>query len=417
MFALVDCNNFYASCERAFRPELEGRAVVVLSNNDGCVIARSNEAKELGIKMGEPAFQLQQRFNYTPIEIFSSNYELYGDMSFRVMKTLSAFTPDIEQYSIDEMFLSLKGFQGYDLRAYGEKMRSSVRRNCWIPVCVGMAPTKALAKVANRIAKKYQEKLSGVHIIDTDEKRYKALKWLPIEDVWGIGRQFQKKLKDANVHTAYDFTCLPDEAVRSMMSVVGLRLKKELEGRRHLELERQTVKKSIATTRSFAADIASFDEVRERVVTYAVRCAEKLRQQKSYCSKVEVFVLTNPFRDDRPQYANKILMTLPFPSNSDITIAKSAAQGLEIIFREGFGYKKAGVVVHGLVPQPYRQGNLFTAENPKHEKLMKVMDTLNKYQLDQVVRIASQDLKREKMRRERLSPYYTTRWENVIEIK
>ncbi len=409
MFALVDCNNFYASCERAFRPELEGRAVVVLSNNDGCVIARSNEAKELGIKMGEPAFQLQQRFKETPIEIFSSNYELYGDMSFRVMKTLSAFTPDLEQYSIDEMFLGLKGFQQYDLKAYGQKMRSEVRRNCWIPVCVGMAPTKALAKVANRIAKKYQEKLSGVHIIDSHEKREKALKWLPIEDVWGIGRQFQKKLKDANVHTAYDFTCMPDEAVRSMMSVVGLRLKKELEGRRHLELERQTAKKSIATTRSFAADIVPFDEVRERVVTFAVRCAEKLRQQKSYCSKVEVFVITNQFREDRPQYANKISITLPSPSNSDIVLAKTAARALEIIFREGFA--------HGLVPQPYRQGNLFMTEDPRHEKLMKVMDKLNRYQLDQVVRIASQDFKREKMRRERLSPSYTTRWENVIEIK
>jgi len=417
MFALVDCNNFYASCERAFRPELEGRAVVVLSNNDGCVIARSSEAKQLGIKMGEPAFRLQQFLKEHPVEIFSSNYELYGNMSFRVMKTLSSFTPDLEQYSIDEMFLSLKGFHQYDLRRYGEKMRSEVRRNCWIPVCVGMAPTKALAKVANRIAKKYQDKLSGVHVIDSDEKRDKALKWLPIEDVWGIGRQFQKKLKDANVHTAYDFVSLPDEAVRKMMSVVGLRLKKELEGRRHLELERQTAKKSIATTRSFASDIFTFDEVRERVATFAVRCAEKLRQQRSYCSKVEVFVITNRFREDRPQYANKVVVTLPFPSNSDIVLAKAAAQALEIVFREGFGYKKAGVVVHGLVPQPYRQGNLFAAEDPRHEKLMGVMDRLNKLQLNQVVRIASQDFKREKMRRERLSPYYTTRWESVIEIR
>lgn len=236
MYALVDCNNFYASCERVFNPKLRHVPIVVLSNNDGCVIARSNEAKELGVPMGAAAFEFRNLFQEKGIQVFSSNYALYGDMSNRVTTILKRFTPDIEVYSIDECFLKFKGFEKFDLTEYCLKIRKEVLQCTLIPTCVGIAPTKALAKVANRIAKKFPQ-LNGVYSIDSEEKRIKALKWLDIEDVWGIGRQFAKKLKTKGVYKAIQFTDLPDDYVRKEFSVVGLRLKKELEGVSVLELE------------------------------------------------------------------------------------------------------------------------------------------------------------------------------------
>lgn len=417
MFALVDCNNFYASSERAFQPNLNGKPVVVLSNNDGCVIARSNEAKEIGIKMGLPAFMLKEFEANKDLHIFSSNYELYDDMSRRVMNTLSEFSPEIEVYSIDEIFLKFTGFEKYDLYKYGQEMRNTVKKNCWIPVSVGYAPTKALAKVANKIAKKYSDRWDGVYVIDTEEKRIKALKWLPISDVWGIGRQISKKLIGWGVHTAYDFTQLDDYTVQKELSIVGLRLKKELSGFNYLDLEETQRKKAIATTRSFAKDEYLYENLCERVSTYATRCAEKLRREESYCTKIEVFLITNKFKVHEMQYAKKVVVNLPFASNSNITIVKYAKKALDIIYKEGFGYKKTGVVVHGITPEPYKQGNLFFNENPKHEKLMKVMDFLNISKMDPVVTLASNDLKkREKMLRERLSQCYTTKWNDLIEI-
>ncbi|WPO84634.1 Y-family DNA polymerase (plasmid) [Chryseobacterium sp. JJR-5R] len=416
MFALVDCNNFYASSERAFQPELNKKPVVVLSNNDGCVIARSNEAKELGIKMGLPAFMLKS-FISDELHIFSSNYELYDDMSRRVMNTLSEFTPEVEIYSIDEIFLKFTGFENYDLNQYGQEMKRTVMKNCWIPVSVGFAPTKALAKVANKIAKKFPEHLNGVHVIDTEEKRIKALKWFPIEDVWGIGRQLSLKLSGWGIRSAYDFTQLPDYTVQKELSIVGLRLKKELSGLNYLDLEETQRKKAIATTRSFARDEYIYDNLMERVSTFATRCAEKLRKEKSYCSKVEVFLITNRYKENEPQYGNKVIINLPFPSNSSITITKYARKALYIIYKQGYGYKKTGVVVHGITPEPYRQGNLFLNEDHRHEKLMKVMDSLNVSKSDPVIALASQDLKkREKMLREKLSQCYTTKWNDLILI-
>ncbi|WP_312422530.1 Y-family DNA polymerase [Epilithonimonas sp.] len=417
MFALVDCNNFYASAERAFQPHLEGVPIVVLSNNDGCVIARSYEAKDLGIKMGLPAYQLKEFTEKYDIKVFSSNYELYDDMSKRVMKTLTYFTPDIEVYSIDEIFLKFVGFQDFNLFDYGQKMKNAVKKNTWLPVCVGFAPTKALAKVANKIAKKFPDRCNGVYVIDNEEKRIKALKWLNIEDVWGIGRQISKKLISWNVKTAYDFTQLDDYTVQKEFSIVGLRLKKELLGINFLDLEVQERKKAIATTRSFASDEYEYNNIAERVSTFAVRCAEKLRREKSFCSKIEVFLITNRFKENNPQYSNKVVINLPFPTNSDITIAKYAKQALNIIYIDGFGYKKTGVVVHEITPEPYKQMNLFFNESDKHKVLMETLDKLNISKMDPVVRIASQDLKkREKMRREKLSKCYTTKWNDLIEI-
>ncbi|MEK9612930.1 MAG: Y-family DNA polymerase [Flavobacteriaceae bacterium] len=262
MFALVDCNNFYASCERVFQPQWEGKPVVILSNNDGCVIARSNEAKALGIPMGAPAFQYKSLFQQKKVKVFSSNYPLYGDMSSRVMRILEQYTPNVEVYSIDEAFLQFKGFDLFDLEQEGHRMRKQVRQWTGIPVSVGMAPSKALAKIANKIAKKFTEKTKGVYCIDTEEKRIKALKWTSIGDVWGIGRKHCKRLKAIGVDNAWKFTLLPDDWVRKHMSILGLRLKKDLQGLPSIQQEEITPhKKGIATTRSYEGTLSLYSDL------------------------------------------------------------------------------------------------------------------------------------------------------------
>lgn len=418
MYALVDCNNFYASCERSFDPSLNGKPVVVLSNNDGCAIARSNEAKALGIPMGAAAFEYEKLFQENDVKVFSTNFALYGDMSNRVMKILSTYTPDVEVYSIDEIFLKFNGYQNFNLHKYGLDMKNNVLTNTRIPVSIGYAPTKALAKVANRIAKKFPEITQGVYIIDSEEKRIKVLKWLKIGDIWGIGRQFENKLRSQGINNAYQFTQLPDYYIQKEMSIVGLRLKKELVGKEYLELEEKKRKKAIATTRSFDKNYREYDIIKERVSTFASRCAEKLRKEKSYCSEVIVFIHTNFFRKDQPQYSKSIKVKIPQPTNSSITISKYAIKALEKIFIEGFAYKKAGVIVSKISPEPYRQFNLFENEDPRHKNLMKTLDRINKSLPNPVVKLASQDFgRREKMKQEKLSPRYTTKWDELLEIE
>ena len=262
MFALVDCNNFYASCERVFNPKLDKESIVILSNNDGCVISRSNEAKALGVPMGAPAFKYDPFFKKNKVHVFSSNFPLYGDMSSRVMNILSSYSPNIEVYSIDEAFLELKGFENYNLEEYGKEIREKILKWTGIPVSIGFAPTKALAKVANRISKKFDKKTNGVYVINSREEREKALKWLKIEDVWGIGYKHATRLKSYKINKAYDFIKLPDDWVRKQMSIVGLRLKKELEGESVLSLgESRSPKKAIATTRSFEKNLTCFEDL------------------------------------------------------------------------------------------------------------------------------------------------------------
>lgn len=417
MFALVDCNNFYVSCERVFRPDLIGRPVVVLSNNDGCVIARSNEAKAIGIPMGTPAFQNEELFKKNGIHVFSANFALYGDMSQRVMNILSDYSPEIEIYSIDEAFLQLKGFEKYNLQEYGKKMRRRVTKWTGIPISVGIARTKALAKVANRIAKKFPEKTAGVYIIDDEEKRVKALKWLKIEDVWGIGRQHTKRLNAINVNTAFDFVQLDDAWVKKNMSVVGLRLKHDLQGIPTLEMELPQPKKNIATTRSFDENYTDFDQVKERIITFAVSCAEKLRQQKSCCNAIMVFIHTNGHREDLPQYSRNIVVKLPFATNSNIELAKFATQALEKIFKDGFHYKKAGVIVMDFTHENQHQLKLFEDSNPKHKPIMQAIDNINAIFGQHKIKLGSQDLNKVwKMRQERLSPRYTTNLNEIITV-
>lgn len=418
MFALIDCNNFYASCERVFRPDLNGKPIVVLSNNDGCVIARSNEAKAIGIPMGAPAFEYEAVFKQQKVHVFSANFALYGDLSHRVMTLLGEFSPEIEVYSIDEAFLKLTGFDYFDLQAYGNEMKERVTKGTGVPISVGIAPTKALAKVANRIAKKYPKETKGTYVIDTEEKRLKALKWLAVEDIWGIGRKHAARLRSQGVKTALDFTQLSDAWVQKSMSIVELRLKRDLEGKPTLDLEALKVKKNIATTRSFEKTLTELEQLKERVATFAVAAAEKLRKQKSCCKAISVFVHTNGFRQDLPQYAQNTLAKLPYATNSSIELARFAQQALERIYRKGYDYKKAGVVLLDILPENQVQQALFENSNPKHISLMQTMDQLNQRFGQQKIKLAVQDPKRVwKMKQEKLSPRYTTNLKDIITIK
>ena len=417
MFALVDCNNFYASCERVFNPALNGKPIVVLSNNDGCVIARSNESKPF-VPMGAVAFKYKEVFKQHNINVHSSNYPLYGDLSQRVMNILSSFTPDVEVYSIDEAFLQFKGFENYDLHPYGVEMKQRVQQYVSIPVSVGFAPTKALSKIANKIAKKFPERTEGIYVIDSEEKKVKALKWAKIEDVWGIGRRISKKLNAVGVTTAYDYTQLPDEYLRKEFSVVGLRLKHELEGKPRLELDTIKTKKAIATTRSFKNDIQELDELKERVSTFAVTCAEKLRKQNSHCNLMLLFIHTNGHRKNQKQYSKNISIKLPFPTNSSITLSKYALKGLELIFKKGYKYKKAGIITMGITPKSSKQINIFVNEDPRHDKIMNAIDVINNNLGVKKVKLGSQNLKQTwMMRQEKLSKRYTTSWNELLEVE
>ena len=417
MFALIDCNNFYASCEKVFRPDLNGKPIVVLSNNDGCVIARSNEAKIIGIPMGAPAFEYEKTFISRNVNVFSANFPLYGDMSARVMNILSDYSPEIEIYSIDEAFLKFNGFENYDLQAYGKKMKSQTTKWTGIPISVGFAPTKALSKVANRIAKKFPERTEGVYVIDTEEKRIKALKWLKIEDVWGIGKRHAAKLLARGISTAYDFTQADDGWVRKNMTITGLRLKKDLEGIPTLDLEEIQPKKNIACTRTFERDYTEFEELAERISTFAVSCAEKLRRQKSCCNSLMVFVRTNRHRNDLPQHSRNIVLQLPYPTHSNIELSKFSKLALQQIFKEGYHYKKAGVIVQDFTPENNIQTSLFENRDERHIPLMKTIDQLNSQFGQQKIKLASQDLKRVwKMKQQKLSPRYTTKLSDIISI-
>jgi len=418
MFALADCNNFYASCERVFRPDLNGKPIVVLSNNDGCVIARSNEAKAVGIPMGAPAFKFEKIFDKFKVNVFSANFALYGDISHRVMDILSSYSPEIEIYSIDECFIKLNGFQNFDLVNYANEMKSKVMKWTGIPISIGISPTKALSKVANRIAKKFPEKTNGVYIIDNDEKRIKALKWLKIEDVWGVGRQYSKQLSAIGVKTAFDFVQLNDQFVKRKMSIVGLRLKHDLQGIPTLDFEDIQPKQNIAVTRSFEKNYTEFEQLKERISTFAVSCSEKLRKQNSCCNALMVFIQANPFRKDLPQYGRSIFVKLPFPTNSGIEMSKFATQALKQIFKNGFAYKRAGVIIQNFTPANNSQQNLFENSDKRHAPLMQAVDKLNAVFGQQKIRLASQDTKRVwKMRQEKLSPCYTTKLKDIITVK
>lgn len=422
MYALVDCNNFYASCERVFQPKLVGQPIVVLSNNDGCVISRSNEAKAAGIPMGAPEFKFRDEMKAKKIHVFSSNYTLYGDLSQRVMKILEQFTPNVEIYSIDEAFLNFEGMNLDDYQNYGVQIKKRIQQWVGIPISIGFAPTKALSKVANKIAKKFPERTQGSYVIDSEEKRLKALKWTAIEDVWGIGRRTYKKAVVRNIKTAYDFTLPQHENwIKSEMGVVGLRLKYELEGKSVLDLEPiSEQKKSIAITRSFPKQLSEYDLLRERVSTFASICAEKLRKQKSCCQTIIVMLLIDRHRYETNQYYFNAAITLPYATQSDLTITTEAIKLLQQLHRgkESFKFKKAGVIVTGLSQENQKQFHLFEEENPKFTPLMKTIDALNEKLGTRKIKLANQHLEHTwDMNQNHLSPKYTTNFNEILEIK
>ena len=417
-FGLADCNNFYASCERVFNPSLVERPVVVLSNNDGCVIARSNEAKKLGIEMGAPYFQIKQLARRGNVAVFSSNFVLYGDMSRRVMGLLKKFVPATEVYSIDEAFLDFTGMDETKLDELGHKIASTVKRYTGIPVSIGIAPTKTLAKIASKLCKQYP-KLNGCCFMHRPQDIEKVLRKFPIEDVWGVGRRYAKMLKANGVDTAWDVTQLTPEWVRKRMSVVGLRMWKELRGEACIGFEQAPAdKKQIATTRTFAHDIDEFGELHQSVAQYAVACAEKLRQQNSVCGEIVVFILTNRHKDNIPQHYESRLVKLSVPTDSTLELTKYASGMLRQIYRKGYAYKRAGVILSDISSKKGTQRDMFdTTDRDKHDRLMKTVDGLNASFGRHKIVPAAAGMKFFKMNREHLSKKFTTDWENIIRVK
>lgn len=389
MYALVDCNNFFVSCERALDSKLDKKPVVVLSNNDGCVISRSNEAKALGIPMGAPAFKYKDLFAANNVKVFSPKFELYNFYSQKVMKIAKSYVPQnaFEVYSIDELFLDFTGFKYFDLYEYCCKMRNEINTKHKLPVSIGLAPTKTLCKIASHIVKKQADKYpNGVYIMDCEEKIETALKELDIQDVWGIGRKLGAKMRDSGVHKAWDLLQKPQIWVRKIMGIQGVRMINELKGIPQLELDAPADKKSIMVSRSFIKMISNKEELAERVETFAIYCAEKLRKQNSCCKVISAFIQTNRFRQDLGEYKNGFSIILPNPSSSSIVLAKYANKIFEAIYKEEFHYKKAGVMVSNFVPDDERQINLFEKDDDaKHIPIMKAIDKLNlKYGKDKI---------------------------------
>lgn len=418
MLGLCDCNNFFVSCERVFNPSLEGRPVVVLSNNDGCVVSRSNEAKAIGIKMGEPLFQIQSLVTQHNVAVYSANYHLYGDMSRRVMETLKAHVPFIEIYSIDEAFLELDGYSTDDLQGFGRELSRIVRRNTGIPVSIGMSHTKTLAKIASRLCKKYP-KLQGACLMWRDEDIAKVLSTYPIEDVWGIGRKHSRRLQAAGVATAAKLCEKSEEWVRNMMSITGVRTWRELRGLPSIDFSHQIAdKQTITVSRSFATELYSFEELRETVAAFAAMAAEKLRRQRSVAGELQVYILTNRHRDDQPQHREGRVHRFVTSTCSTIEITKTATELLKELYRQGFGYKKSGVTLSAITPDCAVQHSLFDeTDHSKHKLLMQAIDNINSTIGRDSVRVVSQGCIEDHINRRHLSPQYTTSWDDIIVVK
>ena len=417
MYALIDCNNFFVSCERVFRPDLEGRPVVVLSNNDGCVIARSNEVKSLGVPMGAPAYKYRSLFAKHNVVQFSSNYALYGDMSNRVMQLLGEYTDRMEIYSIDEAFLDFHGIPYDDLYKIGSEIKSRVERATGIPISIGFAKTKTLSKLANRIAKKYAQRTGGVYLIETDSQREKALSWLEIGDVWGIGSRLSKRLESLGVYSALEFSKIDSGVVKRYFSVVEMRLQQELRGVPALRLSEVAPRKSISVTRTFDTACNNKDVLRDRCGTYVSIAAEKLRQQNSCCTSLVLFLHTNSYATSQAQHRESISITLPFSTNSSLELIHFVLSGLDRIYKEGYLYRRAGVILLGIEPSEDKQLNLFYERDLKHVDLMHTIDKLNSTFGSQKVRLGVQSPGTIwKMRQEYRSPCYTTRLSDLITI-
>lgn len=415
MFALADCNNFFASCERVFRPDLQGKPVIVLSNNDGCAIARSNEAKALGIKMGAPFFKIKDIVRRHNVAVFSGNMALYGDMSQRVRWVLEEFAPGIEVYSIDEAFLDLRGMKNIDFDAYAKRISAQCWKMTSIPVSVGIAPTKTLAKIASKLCKQYP-KLRGGCYIHRPQDIEKVLRKFPIEDVWGIGRRTAPKLKARGVNTAYEFTQLPEGVVRMMLGIGGVRTWKELRGIPCLEFEDGfEVKQSICVSRSFSSEIYEVKELQEQIANFASAMASKLRKQQSVTSEMVVFAYTNRFREDVPQIHANTLVPFITPTAEERIIIAQAVSAAKTLFKQGFGYKKAGVIATKIVSEKHVMHSLFEDREAveREHKITSALDAINAAFGKGTIKLAVQGSGEIKSSSENQSPHYTTRWSDI----
>ena len=430
MYGIADLDNCYVSCEKVFRPDLEGKPIVVLSNNDGCVVARSNEAKKMGIKAGIPYFQLAQLFPGQKIAVFSSNYELYGELTGRVVSIIRQEAPAYFRYSIDECFMYLDGIEIYKLQEWGENLHNRVKREVGMPISIGLAPNKTLAKIASKLAKKYAA-YKHCCMIDTEYKREKALAWCPIEDVWGIGRRYAAKLQALGCITALDFAKHHKEWVRVTFNNINIeRTWQELNGEDVVPNEELAKKKSICTSRSFNGMISDYETLFTHVSNYAARCAEKLRMQHTVASIVGVFLNTNMFREDLPQYWNFMEQRLVTPTSSSITIIQTADEVLKKLFREGYQYKKAGVIVMGIGAESPIQQDLFdmNAEQiQKMRRLDEVIDRINRMHGTETIVLGAQQYTQKNgkgkaevfanaIKHDFRSPNPTTRWADVIQL-
>ena len=449
MIGLADCNNFYCSCERVFRPDLTGKPVVVLSNNDGCVIARSEEAKALGYKMGDPFYQVKEKLEAEGVAIFSSNYTLYGSLSNRVMSMLSHYSPHIDQYSIDESFFDVdqsmaeRFFQDNLkendtflnneslLHQYGARISADVLRAVGIPISIGIAETKTLAKIGSKFAKKYKG-YQGCCLIDTDERRHKALSLFPIKDVWGIGRQISRKLDYMGIRTAAQFADKKESWVRSHFNITTVRTWKELNGESCISIEELPQKKSICTSRSFSGEgISDKDVVEEAVANFAVRCAEKLRHQGSVCQGITVFAWTSRFNENVPEYTIHDSLTLPIATNAQEEIVGAALSILRAKYPKlmadsrpdrpdmSFHFKKAGVILWQISPDHPRQQDLFdTIDRSRQKALMEAIDAINRKNGYGTIRQAIQGTDcRFDLKREYMSKQFTTNIHDILKVK
>ncbi len=420
IFALVDCNNFYASCEKLFRPDLKDTAVIVLSNNDGCVVARSKEAKALGIKMGIPVFKIQTQIRRYGIRIFSSNYALYADISHRVMTTLEEMAPSVEIYSIDEAFLDLTGIQSSTtLVKFGQRIRDTISQWIGITVCVGMAPTKTLAKLANHAAKQYSA-TKGVVDLTSRERQRKLLALTPVEDVWGVGRRLSKQLQCMGIHSALELADTPAKAIRQQFSVVLERTVRELNGESCIEFEQvPPTKKQIVCSRSFGSEVTTYQQISAALCEYVSRAGEKLRKERRQARVLTVFIQTSPYKENKPHYSGSLSGELSLPSDDTRDLIELSIRLLKRIWKEGHGYVKAGVMLSDFYDIGTFQSELFEqpARYSNSQSLMATLDRINHRGLGRVF-FARQSASRDwAMKRDYLSPAYTTHWDHLIKVR
>ncbi|HOY87247.1 MAG TPA: Y-family DNA polymerase [Methylotenera sp.] len=420
--ALIDVNNFYVSCERAFNPKLKDKPVVVLSNNDGCAVARSNEVKALGVGMGAPWFKFKDLAKQHGIVAYSSNYALYADMSNRVMSILRHYSPDQEVYSIDESFLDLTSFQSRDLITYAHAMRQRILQWTHLPVCVGIGSTKTLAKLANHCAKKrpHMNGVCNLNAMPVNEVNHMFAE-IEVGEVWGIGRQLAPKLKALGIQTVFDLKQANPERLRQQFSVVMEKTIRELNGTVCIEMEEVSPpKKQIVSSRSFGHPVRDYNSLAESITLYISRAAEKLRKQHSYTSSVYVYIRTSPFKENEPFYSNGLTIAIPTPTDNTMQLVNVALWGLKQIYKPHYNYAKAGVMLSELVPVQGVQTDLFSQVqvSPKSTKLMQTMDGINKKMGKESIKLASEGFTRPwKMKQENKSPCYTTKWEELVSVQ